>query len=111
MSTSTTDFPTASVRRSHAARFTDGVVAGYINALAGAARASANPNPVAVGAAVEVTELATYATERAEMVDTAIEANRAQTPHDAGSPRKSACWNRGGRVAHAMRAQRVLEAR
>jgi hypothetical protein len=113
MSTVTAAFPTASVRRSQAVRFTDGVVAGYIHAVAGGSRTSARVHPQAVGnsAAVEAADIASYATESAEMVDTAIEANRAQTPHDAGRPRKSACWNRGGRVAHAMQAQRVLGAR
>ncbi len=113
MSTITTDFPTASVRRSHPARFTDGVVAGYIHALAGASRVGERVQPsaaIALSTAVEASADADgFATEPGEMVDTAIEASRSQTPRAAGRAR-SACWNRGGRVTHAMRAQRVLEA-
>jgi hypothetical protein len=112
MSTFTTDFPAASVRRSQAARFTDGVVAGYIQALVGDSRASGGVRPDAIGitAAVGAADATSYETEPAEMVETAIEANRAQASHDSGRLRKNACWNRGGRVTHAMRAQRALEA-
>jgi hypothetical protein len=111
MSTVTADFPAASVRRSHAARFTDGVVAGYVHELVAASRASAYPGAVDIGTVVEAVDVATYVKQSAEIVDTAIEANRSQAPHDAGRPRDSACWNRGGRVARAVRAQRLLEAR
>jgi hypothetical protein len=108
MSTVTTNFPTASVRRAHAARFADSVVAGYIRSLTAEPRANERPRVVA---ASSVGDTAGYATAPAEIVSAAIEANQALASHDEGRPRKSDCWHRGGRIAHAMRAQRVLEAR
>jgi hypothetical protein len=111
MSTITTNFPTASVRRSHAARFTDGVVAGYIRELADASRVSAKPRAATLSAAVGVAAgVTSYATAPADLAGAAIEASQEQPSHEAGRPRKSPCWSRGGRVQHAMRAQRLLEA-
>jgi hypothetical protein len=105
MSTITTNFPTASVRRSHATRFADGVVAGYIHALAGSVSQAAGAQPRLVAAVIEAkqTEASHGATETSH--------GDPEAPRDAGRPRKSACWSRGGRVSHVMRAQRQLDAR
>jgi hypothetical protein len=121
MSTATAAFPLTPVHRAHAPRFADGVVAGYIHALAGAARASAPTDAVRVSAMAEPAEVAgyaaesaadaVYATSPAEVVAIAIEVNRAPSPRHADRPRGSACRNRGARVARAMREQRVIGAR
>jgi hypothetical protein len=105
MSTITTDFTTTSVRRSHATRFADGVVAGYIHALAGSVSQARSAPPRLVVAAVEAMQTETPR-GAADAPHGATE-----TPHAAGRPRRSACWNRGGRVDHVMRAQRQLDAR
>ena len=105
MSTVTTNFPTASVRRSHATRFGDGVIAGYIHALA----ASVSPDTSAAQAGPRPDELGGLGA--AELVDAANETLRARAPHSEGRPRKSPCWSRGGRIDRVMRAQRQLEAR
>jgi len=117
MSTITTNFHTAPVRRSHATRFADGVIAGYIHAVAGAPRvASAGPRARSASAdehASYIVGQAAFAghAAAAESVDAAIEAKHAHAPRQEGRPRKSACWSRGGRVGHVVRAQRQLEAR
>jgi hypothetical protein len=107
MSTATTDFPTASVRRSHAARFNDAVFAGYIRELAGTARETARQQVAAITVPMD---LASFAAAESEITVSAVEAHQPQASQDESGPRKRACWNRGGRVAHAMRAQRLLEA-
>lgn len=116
MSTVTTNFPTAPVRRSHATRFADGVIAGYIHAVAGAPRvASAGPRAISASAEEHTSYVAGQAAfagyAAAEPVDAAIEAKHAHAPGHAGRPRKSAGWSRRGRVGHVVRAQRQLEAR
>jgi len=107
MSIATTDFPTAPVRRSHAARFNDAVFAGYIRELATSARETARAQVAAISAPME---LASYAAAGSEITVSAVEANQPSASHDESRPRKDSCWKRGGRVAHAMRAQRLLEA-
>ena len=107
MSTATTDFPTASVRRSHAARFNDAVFAGYIRELAGTARETTRQQVAAISVPMD---LASFAAAESEITVSAIEAHQPLASQDQSGPPKRACWNRGGRVAHAMRAQRLLEA-
>jgi hypothetical protein len=108
MSTVTTNFPRASASRSRVHRSADGVVAGYIRALAGASSADARPSAIVASAPLQPPS---YATASAVAADAQAEVNPSQPLDDNARSKKSSCWTRGGRVSHAVRAQRVLEAR
>jgi hypothetical protein len=108
MSTITTNFPRASVSRSRVQRSADGVVAGYIRALAGASSANARPRVAGANASVQ---RPAYEPASPVLADVQSEVNQPHPHRDSARPMKGSCWNRGGRVSHVLRAQRSLEAR
>jgi hypothetical protein len=103
MATVTTNFPTASGPRSRAERQADGVVAGYIRALDGAA-ARAN-RPASSHEAAMLAEPAILAGDSL-MNLTASRGNARETAQRAASS-----WSRSARGDCSGQARRLLEAR
>jgi hypothetical protein len=112
MATFTSDFPTTRAPRSRAERFSDGVVAGYINALAQAAAPSKRPDVNVTrtladrSSSAAMAELAT-----GEPADAEIQSNQALGRSASGSHKRSLCWNRGGRAGFSLRTPCLSEAR
>jgi hypothetical protein len=103
MATYTTDFPTTSAPRTRADRMADGVIAGYINALAAS---STQPAPAQVTNSSARTDTALVAAPEQAGVETAdapmhIQATRG--PSGVGSTRRHGSWNRGRRIAPNFR--------
>jgi hypothetical protein len=104
MTTFTTDF-TAPPVRPRAERLTDGVIAQYVHELtSAAARPAKRPAPAVNGSA-------TFATSSAQTAETAADPSASRAHDEAGLPKRSSCWSRGGRLMRPTLGQRMTGAR
>lgn len=102
MSTITTNFPTASPRRSRVERASDSVIAGYIHSLAGTSARRDAARSLTGGILAERTGAAAVTLTAVDMSSEA--STHSNTEERPG--RKGDCSARGRRSPHSLRPQR-----